>query len=218
MKRFIVVTFLFLGFLFYELSGGANFEPRGVRPPKPERVATSTPKPEPLATASVDPVIAPRKPVRTVPTPDPDAQRATQTETDSEAIEAAVRLARARVNLADGLTLLNTSNPAQGLTLTSLSDGVSGLRSAPVEDAPATEATLPVSETFEPLPDIREVKATRVNMRQGPGTNFPVIARLTLGHEVEVLSESGTGWLRLRTRPEGTMGWISASLVSKKPQ
>ena len=30
--RFVIISFLFMGFAFYELSGGADFEPRGRRP------------------------------------------------------------------------------------------------------------------------------------------------------------------------------------------
>ena len=65
-------------------------------------------------------------------------------------------------------------------------------------------------------PDLRKVTGTRVNMRDGPGTIYPVIARLVLGDEVEVLSTSGTGWLRLRTLPERRIGWVASSLIGKK--
>mgnify|MGYP000424146499 CR=1 FL=1 len=48
--RFVLISFAFLGFAFYELSGGADFEPRGVRPDEPEKVAYSpAPKPTPVA-------------------------------------------------------------------------------------------------------------------------------------------------------------------------
>ena len=50
----------------------------------------------------------------------------------------------------------------------------------------------------EPEKDIREISGTRVNMRDGPGTIYPIIGKATIGQKVEVLSESGTGWLRLR--------------------
>ena len=61
--------------------------------------------------------------------------------------------------------------------------------------------------------DLREVAGTRVNMRDGPGTIYPVIARLHLGQEVEVLDDSGTGWLRLRTTEGRVTGWASKSLI-----
>ena len=56
---------------------------------------------------------------------------------------------------------------------------------------------------------------TRVNMRDGPGTIYPVILRLRIGQQVEVLETSGTGWLRLRTVQGQQVGWVAASLISK---
>ncbi len=210
MARFIVVTFLFMGIAFYQLSGGSDFEPRGVRADKTAAVSSSVSAPTPIQVSDVEPVLAPRK----------SGKAATQNampEPDTAAIEAAVRLAKARVSLSDGLTLLGDQNAVQGLQLASLSEGVVGLRTAPIEETETSDE--PVSQEYtSPEPDIREVKGTRVNMRHGPGTNYEVVTSLTLGHEVEVLSDSGTGWLRLRTRPEGTMGWISASLIAEKAQ
>ncbi|WP_246139475.1 SH3 domain-containing protein [Phaeobacter marinintestinus] len=211
MARFIVVTFLFMGIAFYQLSGGSDFEPRGVRAEKTAAVSSSVSAPTPIQVSDAEPVLAPRKDGQAAATP------SAAPKPDTAAIEAAVRLAKARVSLSDGLTLLGDQNSVQGLQLASLSEGVIGLRTAPTEetetsDEPATQ------EYTSPEPDIREVKGTRVNMRHGPGTNYEVVTSLTLGHEVEVLSDSGTGWLRLRTRPEGTMGWISASLIAKKTQ
>jgi uncharacterized protein YraI len=97
------------------------------------------------------------------------------------------------------------------LVLASLEQGLAGLTSAEPAPEPAPE---PVTVAVAPA-DIREITATRVNMRDGPGTTHPILARLSLGHEVEVLGDSGNGWLRLRTLPEQQSGWISASLVSK---
>lgn len=210
MVRFIVVTFVFMGVAFYQLSGGADFEPRGVRPVKEARVAPPVTKTDVTRIKNSQPVLAPRKTSKVT------AAKPETPEPDAAAIDAAARLAQSRVNLSDGLQLIGDRNPAQGLQLASLSDGAIGLSTAPPTQETATDSATP--EYTPPAPDIREIKGTRVNMRHGPGTNFQVIASLTLGHEVEVLSESGTGWLRLRTRPEGTMGWISASLVSKKAQ
>lgn len=207
MGKFIIATFLMLGFAFYELSGGDEFEPRGVRPVKSVEADKNEPQivaDVPVSESKTETVIAPRKTTTSV-----SADTTTQAPT-----EAALVLAQARANLSQGLTLLSDQNPTQGLQLASLSDGLSGLQNAVVDPE---ETVIEYSEqpaVFDQ--DIREIKGTRVNMRQGPGTNYPVVTRLTLGHEVEVLSESGTGWLRLRSMPEGTMGWISASLVTKK--
>ncbi|WP_432689376.1 SH3 domain-containing protein [Pseudooceanicola sp. C21-150M6] len=62
--------------------------------------------------------------------------------------------------------------------------------------------------------DIREVTGNRVNMRNGPGTNYAIVDRLTRGQEVEVLSEPGNGWLELRVNDTGQVGWMADFLVT----
>ena len=61
---------------------------------------------------------------------------------------------------------------------------------------------------------MREIVATRVNMRAGPGTSSDILMRLAKGDSVEVLEDNGSGWLRLRALPADRVGWIAARLVS----
>ncbi|GAB5435428.1 SH3 domain-containing protein [Falsiruegeria mediterranea] len=206
--RFVLVSFAFLGFAFYELSGGADFEPRGVRPDEPEKVAYSpAPKPKPVAepvtavALVAKPVLKPRQ--NKVEAPGPVEEPALTAE------ETAKRLAQIKPGLQSGLNSFG-QNVGASLTLASLEQGAVSFQTNTESEAPQ------VAAPEEPKADIREVLGTRVNMRDGPGTIYPVVARLNIGHKVEVLSESGTGWLRLRVLPEQQMGWIAASLVSKK--
>ncbi|MEX0318537.1 MAG: SH3 domain-containing protein [Ruegeria sp.] len=208
MKRIIVVSFAFLGLVFYEMSGGADFEPRGVRAPKAERVAkVAPPKATPVpVTVNAETLVA--KDVIEVVTevraqPEPAESSISQE-------EGIARLAQAASGLSSGLTLFDEN--AGSITLASLEQGGAALQQTAVATEPAAEPTAVV----EPQPDIREVMGTRVNMRDGPGTIYPVIARLNIGHKVEIMDDSGTGWLRLRVLPEQQVGWISASLISKK--
>jgi SH3-like domain-containing protein len=122
-----------------------------------------------------------------------------------------------RSSLSQGLTLLPEPNRTSPLALVSLELGASGLRTADPENATSPAlASDPAPQTPETAdPDLREVTGTRVNMRDGPGTIYPVVARLNIGSKVEVLSDSGTGWLRLRTVPGQQLGWIASSLISK---
>ncbi|AVO39792.1 SH3 domain-containing protein [Pukyongiella litopenaei] len=132
--------------------------------------------------------------------------------TDPEVSE--TDMARVRASLTQGLSLFDDGQAPQTLQLASLSDGAASL----TEAAPAPDpADIPApAATFEQPPrDIREVIGTRVNMRDGPGTIYPVVARMRIGQQVEVMSDSGTGWLRLRTIPDGQPGWIASSLISK---
>lgn len=83
----------------------------------------------------------------------------------------------------------------------------------PVEQpAPAAEA--PQEASASPL--TASVTALALNVRQGPGTTFGVIGRLTGGTQVSVLGRSADGgWLFICCIPgTQTSGWISAQFVS----
>ncbi len=203
MTRLILVTFALLGWTFYVMSGGPDFEPRGLRSDAPQLVAEisgPTPEPAPAEQLVTRAILKPAD----VIAPTPDA-------------EPVLNDAEAEALLADVAAGLH-ANPSlfddQGTTLTlaSLEQGVAGLQQV-TSDAEPASLEIPVIE--EPEKDIREVSGTRVNMRDGPGTIYPVVGKATLGQKVEVLSESGTGWLRLRVLPGQQVGWISASLVRK---
>lgn len=227
MKRFIFVSFGFLAWAFYELSGGADFQPRvaatpPVATPEIAQKASSTVSDKPVsveaATLVASPAIAPVNAALVTQDPAPvpvaavdtiPATTVTATESDLQTVD---NLNQIRAGLGQGLSLFPGSDPvAQPMMLASLEQGVAGMVTAPPADPEPSE---PVVEAPPPA-DIREIRGTRVNMRDGPGTIYPVITRLTLGQEVEVLGDSGTGWLRLRTLPDQTTGWIAASLVSK---
>ncbi len=210
MKRVIVITFAMLGWSFYVMSGGPDFEPRGTRTEQPVRVA-SVPEHEPASDH------APRA-------KDDHAPRAEDLVTN-----VAARIVQARAQLEpqveeDAAVVLSqvTNDPLSqfsafdengvSFTLASLEDGAAGLLQV---EAEVQDDITPVNQVIEPEKDIREISGTRVNMRDGPGTIYPIIAKAKLGQRVEVLSDSGTGWLRLRLYPDQRVGWISASLVRK---
>ncbi len=200
MSRLVLATFAALGWCFYVMSDGADFEPRGVRTAKPERV---TAPPEPVAlqhtraeqlvtnvaartpTVSVKPILTKEDIVEILPEP---------------------------ATLESFSSLSAFDDPSANITLASLEDGLTGLRQVtePEQQAEAETPTIP-----EPQKDIREISGTRVNMRDGPGTIYPIVGKVSIGQKVEVLSDSGTGWLRLRVLPAQQVGWISASLVRK---
>ncbi|WP_241481180.1 SH3 domain-containing protein [Ruegeria sp. ANG-S4] len=203
MTRLIVITFAALGWTFYVMSGGPDFEPRGERGSQPELIASIS-ETEPQATEAdraqdlVTNVALRAVPVRATPEPAPTPQ------------EVVVLVEEPETNSLSGFSTF--ADQGANLTLASLEEGAAGLRQ--VETATQTDAT-PTSTVPEVEKDIREISGTRVNMRDGPGTIYPIIGKVTLGQKVEVLSESGTGWLRLRVLPAQQIGWVSASLVRK---
>ena len=72
----------------------------------------------------------------------------------------------------------------------------------PAAAAQTVESSL-VQPGLEAVIDRRTIRASRVNMRQGPGTSYPVITRLLGGEEVIVIEDSGTGWLHLPRPGQG---------------
>lgn len=229
MKRFIFVTFLFLGWVFYELSDGSDFQPRSPDAPvagiasaasAPKDAAPTvhqvpnptTTKTRPFAAVSLvaKPAITPPKPVVAAPAVATPAQ-----ETSYDRAVAAATLEQVRSSFGQGLTLFASSDAvAQPLTLASLEQEAVSSNALATDTLADGDTPAPVAFA-EPLSDTREITGTRVNMRDGPGTIYPIIVRLNIGQEVEVLGDSGTGWLRLRSMPDQQIGWVSASLVSK---
>lgn len=211
MSRFVVVSFAFLGWAFYELSGGADFEP----PQRAEPVAKVAPQTggtdrDTTAAAAIvtkTPVIAPRIVVQTAAAVQTDNQA-----TDLAAEASSARRAVLSRGLSEGSALFpNLSNTA-GIAVASLEGGPTQF----VTVSQPVVAQEEPEEFVEPAKDMRKITGSRVNMRGGPGTIYPVISRLLSGNEVEVLSDSGTGWLRLRSSEGQKVGWVAASLVSKK--
>jgi hypothetical protein len=199
MTRLIVMTFAALGWCFYVMSGGPDFEPRGLRADQPVRVASAP-------NLAVAPARA-EELVTNVAARVPTVRIQPETVVD-EVVEF----------VADDATLESFSSltvfddQSANITLASLEDGVVGLTQVTNE---VQSDVVETPATPEPEKDMREISGTRVNMRDGPGTIYPIIGKATIGQQVEVLSESGTGWLRLRVLPQQQVGWVSASLVRK---
>lgn len=219
MSRFVAVSFLFMGWAFYELSGGADFKPQ-------ERSGTQTaavkPAPDARVTAAslvTRPVIRPKGAAEAEMPPERIAEAGlVQPQLDADTSPAAdlAQLAALGASLAPG-GLISGADPAGSVQVASLEGGLAGLNldsSLTLEAAPETLAAL--VETEDTGPDLRQVTASAANMRGGPGTSYPVIGRMTRGQEVEVLSDTGTGWLRLRDAQKNKVGWIAASLISRK--
>jgi uncharacterized protein YgiM (DUF1202 family) len=66
------------------------------------------------------------------------------------------------------------------------------------------------------VPDVecRVVSGTRVNLRSGPGTGHAVVAQLVRDQEVEVLTDEGDGWVKLRALDGNDIGWMSGKFLA----
>lgn len=213
MKSFILVSFGVLGWVFFELSGGMGFQ---------------TPVDPALASASASTQVIANAPVAEAVEITTIALR-TATTTEVALSQGAAEVASVITSVSDPelspVTDIEETPPITLISLEQSGDQVGGSLDGFDPDAIRVSAFAPEDAT-EPEPaafvepelppiDLRTIKGTRVNMRNGPGTTYGIITRLTLGDEVEVLDGSGS-WLRLRLVSDQTVGWISASLVSKK--
>ena len=165
MGRFMILTFLFVGWAGYELSGGSDFEPLQRTETAQTVLAVYDVTEEELAPAEVEPAAVV---TRAAPLPE---------------------------------TLLE---PAQD-------------QSPVVQAALVTETTVApeVVEEAAVAVDLRQVTGNRVNMRNGPGTDYEVVGQLVRGDTAEVLQEPGSGWVMLRAVDGGQIGWMSARFVSQ---
>ncbi|WP_299368218.1 SH3 domain-containing protein [uncultured Tateyamaria sp.] len=202
MARFIFVTFAFLGWAFYEMSGGADFDPEETRlaridPPalvEEEKLDTvivqAAPAPVPenvtrvaLNLTSVDDVLRPAPTLRATPARATQVQEAVVTEAVSEAAP----------------TIILPSLVTGAAVITPVEFGEDGAQSALTAQAP----------------DLRSVTGNRVNVRGGPGTGYSIVTRLTRGDQVEILQDPGDGWVKLRPVSGGPVGWMADFLLNE---
>lgn len=81
-----------------------------------------------------------------------------------------------------------------------------------VEVAPA-EPVLP-DASAETAAVIQYVN-TNANLREGPGTDFAVLARLSAGEAVQVVETTPDGWTRIRIEGDGGEGFVATRLLSE---
>ena len=221
MNKFVFLSFVVLGWVFFELSGGSDFKPR-VDPALTDTASTllaapglakpGTDKPEP------DKSIAIATTAMTVPTPTSEADADVVTVVEiatAPAGESSETGFPSRIDLAELPDVTLASLGQGGTEFGGLLAGFDPNALALASTVTNVTASKVDSQPEEPVADVRTVSANHVNMRHGPGTTYDVVTRLKLGDEVEVLDDSGTGWLRLRLVSDRTVGWISASLISK---
>jgi uncharacterized protein YgiM (DUF1202 family) len=78
----------------------------------------------------------------------------------------------------------------------------------------APSATPAPTASYTPIPVIPQVEAANaVNIRSGPGTNYPIIGSLSPGIPLPVTgrNEAGTWWQV--QQEDGTTGWVADSVV-----
>ncbi|KMK66086.1 SH3 domain-containing protein [Puniceibacterium sp. IMCC21224] len=207
MTRFILLSFGFLAWAFYEMSGGGDFRAGSVTLSSP--LAQSEAAQTPDVVARADTSAAELTGVaRAALAPDPSsnlgvtltavAPVTSVPQVDTDAGVASLPQQQDKAAIAEALTLaLESQEPA-------------------TEEA---AETLQVVEDLQPSiydtsGDLREVAGNRVNLRNGPGTDYGVVTRLGRGDAVVVLEEPGNGWLKLQVVDSASVGWMADFLVT----
>ena len=189
MKTFILLTFGFLGFAFYEMSGGSEFEPASARmaeaetqTPKAEQTAQTTTKaPAPVETASTESI--------TKISNSPSVTRVALNLTNiTDAEEAATPQTAPAAKIIDSAETPQIILPSLIATTNSNGNATNN--------------------------DVRKVSGNRVNVRGGPSTNYGVVSKLTRGVEVRILEDNGDGWVRMQPVDGGEAGWMADFLLT----
>ena len=208
MKRFILLTFGFMGWAFYEMSGGDEFESASDRiarlNPAPEVTVTEVDETPAVVTAEASPDVIDTDP----PSNDGVTRVSLNLTTVQEAAEqatetAALQVAAANIDPETGVAV-NTD------TTTSSADTPAII---PSLIAPNDGDEIGVTRAFG-ANDVRTVSGNRVNVRGGPGTDYNVVSRLVRGDAVEIIEDNGNGWVLMRPMDGGTQGWMADFLLT----
>lgn len=210
--RFVLISVMLMGLAFYELSGGKDFVPPSQRQVS-AAVTTEPAEPDSQAVSrsGIDPSVAELKVARVSTRGDaPEAELvkavAIRNAPADSAAEAKPRPAAAAKtpkpnNIGEGtlkVIALTSPDPSEARARVQ-----AALAKADVQDPAAPAAR-----------DTRSVTGTTVNMRNGPGTRYSVTDRLNRGDLVEVLQDPGNGWVKLRVKESGRIGWMADFLLA----
>ncbi|WP_120500571.1 SH3 domain-containing protein [Roseovarius sp. EL26] len=201
MWRFVLITFAFLGWLFYELSGGADYKPRTQSIQARDNVADIRPVARPVQVSVVR--------VSTKGNVQHEPVTRSLTSLASLAIAEGDRFEITLASASGGTDAMASQAAAHVIETVQ----VPTVAADPVKIVAVTETTDP-AVTLEQVVDVRIVTGSVVNMRSGPGTGYNRIGKLAKGAEVTVLRVPGDGWVKLRAHDTGRVGWMSARLLS----
>jgi hypothetical protein len=211
--RLILISFGFMVWAFYVLSGGADFDPDAVRAARMAELDLEAPKPA-VAPARTEPVTAAPKDV--VDTDPPLRETTTRVSLNLTTLKDAsdnAADAPTQTDIAAAVDAAIQEVPQNVPVVTSSADTPAIIPSliAPNDGAGQTAEN---PSTIRGFDDIRTVSGNRVNVRGGPGTDFGVVGRLTRGDEVVVLEDNGAGWIRFETQDGETSGWMADFLLT----
>ncbi|NEK23013.1 SH3 domain-containing protein [Sulfitobacter sp. JBTF-M27] len=209
MKKFILLSFGFLAFAFYEMSGGAGFDPEAIKMARIDALEAQESVISETAAKSA-PVIVAKAPKVFVDTDPPETNAVTRVALNLTSIDDLPQADTPRSSdVSESVQPVTVAVPQNVGTVTSSADTPPIIPSL-IAPSDGMTTTTEVVTSYE---DIRTVSGNRVNVRGGPGTDFGVVARLVRGDEVKVLEDNGDGWVRFETVNGGTGGWMADFLL-----
>jgi hypothetical protein len=184
MIRLILVSFGFLAWAFYEMSGGAAFDPINTRMSRVEAQNDTTYASDSAGSAQTSRAFA-----------------AADQSGDSANVPSIAKTPEPQQVPANaGITTSSLDTPAIIPSLIITDDPDSTVENAALDT--------------DPVLDIRIVSGNRVNVRGGPSTGFPVVSTLVQGDSVEVLEDNSDGWVKMRALVTGEEGWMADFLLT----
>lgn len=197
-KTFIFLTFGFLAFAFYQLSGGADFEPAS------GRITSEAEKPQETIRADANrQQLAPPSANNTENT---IRFNATPSVTDVSLDLTDVRDGAGAAPQPRRTATITDSTQTPQIILPSLIAST---------NTPAPSNTAATSFDGDVRGDVRVVSGNRVNVRGGPSTTYGVINKLNRGAKVRILEDNGDGWVRMQALDGGESGWLADFLLSE---
>ncbi|WP_241434476.1 SH3 domain-containing protein [Sulfitobacter noctilucae] len=193
----MLLSFGFLGWAFYEMSGGSDFDAGAIREARLAAIEAEKPQKPAPAPAPVIVADAPKVFVDTDPPQTGDVTRVALNLTELESAVTADAQEQQAVPQNVATVTSSADTPAIIPSLIDPNDGVTSGHSIPTSAAG----------------DIRTVTGNRVNVRGGPGTDFGIVARLVRGDAVKILQDDGNGWVRLEPIDGGPGGWMADFLL-----
>lgn len=202
MWRFILLSFVFLGWSFYELSGGADYRPSANSIQARVLLDNQRPQARPMrvnvievAEASLGQTdAATEKAITSL------QDLAVRMDAPKVLVAAVAEETPAPVDVAVEVNVPSVSVDFAAVAQTARLWDQSGFSEAP--KTPSVAVT-----------DLRRVAGTSVNLRSGPGTQFGRLTSLSQGTEVIVLPDRVGGWVKVRLAESGDVGWMTDRLL-----
>lgn len=201
MARFVILTLFFVSWAFFEVSGGADFDVPQDTAATLKTIESDISESEIVKLSAITLRSSDENTASILAGGEPNETDITE---------------RPRVVLAS-LPMRSLLSAPEPIRKPSLMDDLISAENAraPVLGEVSVGASVGLAETSALLSsvDIRKVRGNRVNMRNGPGKRYGVVATLSHGEKVEVIDKGKRGWVQLKVLDSGKTGWMAEFLL-----